>query len=105
MWMLKWQRNFYIGEGVKEPRKIRRKIEDGKFVPGIYLLTLSDNPANVMEIIPASMLMQRSYAGICPPVIGMAKGKDEALELVRSIIEEVYGATGSFSVSEYLKNR
>ena len=105
MHMLKWQRKLYTGESVKEPRKIRRKIEAGKLVPGIYLLTLSENPANVMEIIPAAMLIQRSYAGICPPVIGMAKGKDEALELVRTIIEEVYGATGSFSVSEYLKNR
>lgn len=105
MQMLKWQRKLYTGESVKESYKIRRKIEAGKLVPGIYLLTLSDNPANVMEIIPAAMLIQRSYAGICPPVIGMAKGKDEALELVRTIIEEVYGTTGSFSVSEYLKNR
>lgn len=103
--MLKWHRNLYTGESVTEPRKIRRKIEAGKFVPGICLLTLSENPANVMEIVPAAMLMQRSYAGICPLIIGMAKGKDEALELVRTIIDEVYGATGSFSVSEYIKNR
>ena len=103
--MLKWHRNLYTGEGVKAPLRIRKKIENGKFVHGIYLLTLSNNPANVMEIVPAAMLMQRSYVGICPLVIGMAKGKDEALELVRSIIEEVYGATGSFSVSEYLENR
>ena len=105
MQMLRWQKQLYTGEKVKEPHKIRRKIEAGKFVPGIYLLTLSENPANVMEIIPAAMLLQRSYVGICPAIIGMAKGKDEAMELVRSIIEEVYGATGSFSVSEYLENR
>ena len=103
--MLKWQRNFLTGETVKKPEKIKKKLDAGKFVYGIYLLTLSDNPDNLMDIIPAAMFLQKSFYGICPTIIGMANGKDEALEMVRSLIENVYTETGTFQVAEYLENR
>jgi len=98
--MLKWQKNFLTGETVKKPEKIKKKLDAGKFVYDIYLLTLSDNPDNLMDIIPAAMLLQKSFYGI-----GMANGKDEALEMVRSLIEEIYTETGTFQVAEYLENR
>lgn len=103
--MLKWKRHYLVGEGVKEPAKIRRKINAGKFVPGIYLLTLSNHPANLCEILPAAMLMQKSYVEICPLIFGMAKGKDEAMELLADFLSEVYRETGSFRIEEYWKNR
>lgn len=103
--MLKWQKNYYVGEKVEDSRRIKRKINAGKYVHGIYLLTLSDNPSNLMEIVPAAMLMQKSFREICPLIFGMAKGSDEALEMVRSIVDEVYRETGAFRIEEYIKNR
>ena len=103
--MLKWQENFLTGESVKNPDKIKKKLNNGKLVPGIYLLTLSENPLNLMDIIPAAMLVQRSFYGICPKIIGMAKGKEEALEMVRSLIDEMYTETGTFATAEYIENR
>ncbi len=103
--MLVWQENFMTGESVKNPGKIKKKLNEGKLVPGIYLLTLSENPSNLMDIIPAAMLVQRSFCGICPKIIGMAKGKDEALEMVRSFVEEMYTETGAFATAEYIENR
>lgn len=103
--MLKWQKKYYISEGVKSPVKIQSKINAGKPVPGIYLLTLSDNPGNIMEIVPAVTLIQKTAYDLCPVIIGMARGKDEALELVQRIVEEVYRETGSFGIKEYMKNR
>jgi hypothetical protein len=103
--MLKWQKAYYIGESVKNPVKIQTKINKGRPVPGIYLVTLSDNPGNLMEIIPAVMLVQKTAYDLCPTVIGMAKGKEEALELVQKMIEDVYGETGGFEIEKYMKNR
>ena len=103
--MLKWKKKYNIGESVKAPVKVQSKINAGKPVPGIYLLTLSDNPGNIMEIIPAVMLVQKPAYDLCPVIIGMAKGKEEALELVQKIVEEVYRETGSFEIREYMKNR
>ena len=59
--MLKWQENFLAGESVKDPEEIKKKLNSGKPVLGIYLLTLSENPVNLMDIIPAAMLIQKSF--------------------------------------------
>ena len=103
--MLKWQEDFLTGESVKNPEKIKKKLNNGKLVPGIYLLTLSENPLNLMDIIPAAMLLQKSFYGICPKIIGMAKGKEEALGMVRDLIDKMYRETGTFSTAEYIENR
>ena len=95
--MLKWQENFLAGESVKNPEKIKKKLNSGKPVLGIYLLTLSENPVNLMDIIPAAMLIQKSFYGICPKIIGM--------EMVRSLIDEMYRETGTFATAEYIENR
>ena len=51
-----------------------------------------------------SELMQKSYPGKKQmQIIGLAKGYAEALELVRSIIEEVYQNTGDVDVKSYLQ--
>lgn len=103
--MLRWINNFYRGAGVEEPEEIKAKINAGDFLPGVYLLTLSDHPQNILEIIPAVLLKQKLVVHLCPLVIGVAYGKEEAMELVCGIVEEVYRKTGSFCVEEYLINR
>ena len=54
--MLKWHKNYYRGASVKNISKIRLKLIQGKPVPGIYLITLSENPHNQLEILPALTL-------------------------------------------------
>ena len=95
--MLKWMKDYYIGDDIKNPTRARARITAGKFVPDIYVVTLSDNPS--------SMLVQRGARAICPLIIGMAKGKDGAIRMVQDIIEQVYTETGDFKIKEYLKNR
>ena len=103
--MLKWHRNHYIGPGIKNIPRIRRRLEHGKPVPGIYLITLSDNPRNLLEILPALTLIQESAADLCPEIVGIAKGKDEAMDLVTEMIQTIYSETGGFEIKEYWKNR
>jgi hypothetical protein len=35
-------------------------------------------------------------------VVGIANGKDEAYEVVRDIIDDVYSHTGAFDIKKYL---
>ena len=72
---------------------------------GVYLVTLSENPGNLLEIVPSYMLIQKSYYARCPEIVGMAKGKDEAIDLAVDIVKNIYGETGAFQVKEYFKNR
>mgnify|MGYP004506684139 FL=1 len=103
--MLKWCKDLRIGENVKKADRIRRKLNHGKIVPGVYLITFSENPHNILEIIPALTMIQQSAADICPEIIGLAGDKDEAMEMVTEIVREVYEITGDFQIEEYWKNR
>lgn len=103
--MLKWHENFYIGENIRDAEGIRKKLDQGKCLPGIYLLTFSDNPHNILEILPAVTLLQKTAVRLCPEIVGIAGGIDDAMELVCSIVQTVYDNTGDVQVEEYLKNR
>lgn len=103
--MLKWREDYYVGEGIKDAGKTKKRIDAGKVALGVYLVTLSENPGNLLEIIPSYMLIQKSYYAKCPEIIGMAKGKDEATDLAVDIVKNIYGETGAFQVKEYFKNR
>ena len=103
--MLKWREDYYVGEGIKDAEKTKKRIDAGKVALGVYLVTLSENPGNLLEIIPSYMLIQKSYYAKCPEISGMAKGKDEATDLAVDIVKNIYGETGAFQVKEYFKNR
>ena len=103
--MLKWNRDLLIGDNIKNIRKIQKKLNSGRPLPGIYLITLSDNPSCLLEILPALTLIQETAADICPEIIGITRGKDDAFDMVSDVISEVYNGTGGFLVKEYWKNR
>ena len=86
--LLKWMKNYYIGNDVKNPTRIRARITAGKFVPDIYVVTLSDNPGNILEILPAGMLVQRSARATCPLIVGMARGKSGAIQMVQDMMAD-----------------
>ncbi|HIZ23683.1 MAG TPA: hypothetical protein IAA21_12990 [Candidatus Blautia faecigallinarum] len=103
--MLRWIENYYVGSSIKKPEEQKRKMDSGFFAPGIYLLTLSEHPDHLLEFVPAVLLNQKALLCRCPLVIGIALGKEEAMELTCRILMEVYRQTGSFQVEDYLKNR
>ena len=103
--MLKWHKNYYKGSNVKNVAGIRLKLRQGKPVPGIYLITLSENPHNLLEILPALTLVQETAARICPEIVGIARGKEEALDLITNLVQTVYEETGELNIKEYWKNR
>ncbi len=96
--MLKWREDYYVGEGIKDAAKARRRIDAGRVAFGVYLVTLSENPGNLLEFVPSYMLIQKSYYARCPQIVGMAKGKDEAIDLAVDIVKNIYGETGAFTI-------
>lgn len=104
--MLNWYRKLFVGENVKKNLSLTiLKIKMGRLAAGVYLITLSANPDNLLEFFPADLLKQKSCRRSCPPIIGIAKGREEAMTLVQQILEETYDHTGTFRVAEYLQNR
>ena len=83
--MIRWARNPYLGEGIEDWKEIRTKVNKGDFLPTIFLVTLSNHPDHVLEIIPSFMLRQRWNRKTCPKIVGIDKGKKEAMNLVADI--------------------
>lgn len=103
--MVRWARTPYLGDGIDDFKEIRSKVNKGSFLPGIFLITLSDHPDHVLEIIPAYMFMQKWQRKFASKIVGVAKGKKSAMNLVAEIVREVYENTGAVEIKEYLKKR
>lgn len=96
--------SLYVGEKISSAQyKIVEKVHKGKVVPNLYLIVLSDNPDNMLDIIPEMEVMQKHYPKDGLQVVGIADGKKEALALVQLMILESLTATGSADVRGFLK--
>ena len=78
------------------------------------MLVFFGNPANMGFCIACFLRDTTGALGlhsaaavqyIRPEIIGLAGDKDEAVDMVVEIIQEVYDATGDFRIEEYWKNR
>ena len=100
--MIEWLKDYYVDPSVFHPESVKKKIDQGRPPVGIYIITLSRTPGNLMEIMAAGFLRERGLRERGPKIIGMALGKDRALHLARKILEEVYEQTGGFVLTDYV---
>lgn len=102
---MKWYKNLYVGEGIKpKAKQIINRIKKNKPTIDVYVIALASNPENQLDIIPSMELLQKGYPTEQIRVIGLAKGKAEALQIVTSLVDEIYQKTGDVKVLDYLKN-
>lgn len=85
--------------------KIQKKISANKIVPNLYLITISEHPNNMLDIIPEWEVLQKGYPKKNLRIVGLADGKWEAFHLVQIIIEESLKKTGSADVRAYLNQK
>ena len=103
--MIIWSEKLYIGEQAqKNCRKVQKKLENGKFVPGFFLITRPSNENNLFDILSTQELLFPYYKRQELLVYGLAKGKSEAEELVLSMLEDVYRETDGLYCKEYFKS-
>ena len=102
--MIVWSERLYIGEQAKaDCRKLQKKLEKGKMTSDIFLITKPSNENNLMDIHPANELLFPYHRNREIPVYGLAKGKNEALQLVLTILEDIYRETEGLSCKEYFE--
>ena len=85
---LKWYRYLYLGDNARKAKyKTFGLIRKSRFTIDTYIVAISVNPDNILDVY----------------VVGLAKGRDEALELVRCIVDDTYSHTGGVDVAGYLR--
>jgi hypothetical protein len=92
-----------LGPGIERRRKeVLRKLKHGKALHNVFLITLPSNDRNLLDILPANLLLQPYYKKQKLFVLGIGKGRDEVLELLRFFIEQIYTDTGELQVADYI---
>lgn len=100
---MRWYKHMWISDSIKKKRwLVCKKIQYGKLQPNIYVLTLALNEDNLIDIYPSYILRQPYYKRQNLMIIGIAKGYDEAINLVKDMIEHIYKETNSTNVRDYI---
>lgn len=101
---LTYHRKLYLGEGIKENEldEIKQKLENKPFFSGVFLIVVSRNASDQLEIYRARQLAQRYYEHYPPYVVGIAGSHEEAVEVVQQIVRECMEARGDCALKEYL---
>lgn len=98
---MKFYKNLYIGDTIKKPEKIKKKLKRYAKLNNVYLIAyMAQN--RQLEIYHSLMLQQYYYKENPPYIIGIAGSKDEAAQLICRIAEEAVQKTGQANLIEYL---
>ena len=99
-----WYDKLYFNEdNARKRSRLLRRLEKGKFAPDIYVLALPESREhNILDIYSSLELMQPHYKNRSKYVVGIARGKADAIELASSIVKDMYNSNSSFDIRAFL---
>ena len=99
-------KKLYVSPQIADPEEVRRKLLRGAGMLDIYVITLIPDPqrrgGDQMELYHCANLHQPYYREHPPLILGLAKGRGDAIAVVQQILEEAVSATGRADVHGYL---
>ena len=100
---MRWYKELYIGETLRhDAAVIQAEIRAFKPSPEIYLICLATNGIDLLDLTPADALKKPGAQKQTWDIVGMARGKDEAVNLAAAMVEDVWKKTGSFDVRAFV---
>ncbi|MGI6118201.1 MAG: hypothetical protein ACOYBC_07390 [Bilifractor sp.] len=101
---MKWYKELFTGkEAAKNAGRLIRNAEQGKFDPGLYLITLSSNGTDELDLVLASSIRGKKTAiSRMPLVVGIAIGKHEAVQVAGEIARCAYFESGAASIRQWI---
>ena len=101
---MRFLNTLYIGETARaKAEQIMDDVRSGRYVKDIYVLIEPLSDGNQIEVLQSYYLRQRYYQEMDPMILGIAKGKSEALELVRQLTEEALNRFGRPDLRAYVR--
>lgn len=100
---MKFYKNLYIGESIKKPNKVKRKLKHYAKQLKVFVIMLAAGDGQ-LEICHNVILGQPYYKKKenAPYVIGIAGSYDEALAIVCRIAEEAFAQNQNADLKKYL---
>ena len=98
---MKFYKNLYVGESIKKPNKVKRKLRRNAGQFQVYVIALAGG-RDQLEIYHCAFLQQKYYRYHPTYIIGIAGGYEEAVDLVVKITEAALRETGRPDLKKYL---
>ena len=100
---MKWFKDLYVSDqAATEITKLMDKINNGKLLVGVYVITLASNKNDNLDILNANLLLQKYYKEKEVYIVGVAKSKAECIDLVKRIISDCYKQRNDEKIKEFL---
>ena len=99
---MRWHKKLYCGASIDHVKWVKFQIAHGKKSKGYYCIALAAQKNDLLDIYESKFLRTTHLNTDDIYIIGVAKDKAEAHEVVRQIIEDVYIHTGGFDLKEFL---
>ena len=102
---MEFYRELYVSPSLKSrEKKLRSRLEKGKFGPDLYLIVLAQGKQNPLEFFSTILLKQHVFEAAPLFVVGIADGYAGAVDLVEEIVSDVYRKTQDVRVREFIVN-
>ncbi len=100
---MRYYHTLYMDEKIRTKKdEILEKIARDTWQLEKYLIVLTKNEQNQLELFNSALLLQKAIAKEDLFVVGIASGYEEALELVEKITREVYDETKGTDIRNYI---
>lgn len=94
-------RRLYISDKIRYPNLVKWKLRHGAGQLSVYVIVLPES-STMPEIIHSAFLGQPWYRDNPPWILGIARGREDAIDLVRRMIQDALDHTGSPDIRGYL---
>lgn len=102
---MKFYKNLYVSESLTDKKdEIIQKLKQKKIQFNCYIILLTENPENQLEFYDSLMLKQKNFKKDHLFVVGIAKGYDEALSVIKEITEDTYQAQHNADIRKFIIN-
>lgn len=98
---MKFYQNLYIGDTIKKPEKIKKKLKRYAKLNNVWLIAYAVENSR-LEIYHSLMLQQYYYKENPPYIIGIAGSQEEAAQIICCIADESIRETGNADLPAYL---
>ena len=102
---MRYYKHLYLADGIRKKEKVIRKLEKNQLQMNIHIITLSQNEEDQLEIYNSMILLQPEFPHDDFFVVGIAKGYEDAVEMVEEIAQEVYNKTKGADIRSYILER
>lgn len=101
---LEYHHRLYLGKSISDVKldKIKKRLKKQPLLSNVYLLTISRNPTDQLEILASKQLVQKYYEKYPVYVVGITSDYDEAVAVVEQIVQECLQTRGDCALKEYL---